>query len=86
MSRPEIRIRRLRLVLPARLRATAAADARRIAEAVAQAVHQSGRQASAGRTGAVELPAIHLQGAGRPAAVLANEAAARVGAAMRKGD
>ena len=81
MSRPVVRIRRLRLALPPRLRGTAAADARRIAEAAALAVHES----AAGATGPIELPPIRVQGAGRPAAALAGEVAGRVGSALRGG-
>ena len=84
MSAPTIRIRRLRLELPARFRTTAVADARRIAEAAALAIHQrAGKDLAAG--GSIDLPAVEVQGAGRPAAALANEVAGRVGSAIRGG-
>lgn len=41
-----MRIRRLRLSLPARMKATAHHDARAIGEAVAQALHDNGGQAT----------------------------------------
>lgn len=84
MSRPELRIRRLRVLLPARLRATAAADARRIAEAAALAIHERARLEphAAGAPGG--LGAIELQGGNRPVAAIAHEVAGRAGAAWSR--
>lgn len=88
MSHPVLRIRRLRLLLPSRLQATAAADAREIAHAAALAVHRSvgpglGGPGLGGRDVVLELPAIHTQGGGRPVAALAHEVGQRVGSATR---
>ncbi|MXP65359.1 hypothetical protein E0493_18585 [Roseomonas sp. M0104] len=68
-----MRIRRLRLVLPARLAPTATQDARRIAEAAGAAL--AGAEAPPGRI------AVTLPGLGRPAAALAADAGGRLGAA-----
>jgi hypothetical protein len=61
-----MKIRRLTLTLPARMKATAHHDARTIAEAVANALHDNG-----GQTGPVTLP-----GHGHSSTVLASRAAA----------
>jgi len=63
-----MRFRRLRLTLPARLRRSAASDARTIAEAVAVALAEGGRP----------VGPVTVQGAGRPAHALATEVAARI--------
>jgi len=68
-----MRIRRLRLVLPARLGPTAVPDARRIAEAAGAALADV--EAPTGRI------AVTLPGLGRPAAALAAEAGGRLGVA-----
>jgi hypothetical protein len=65
-----MRIRRIRLVLPPRFRATARADAHRIAVAAAEAL---------GAHGASAAPApLTVAAAGRPAAALAREVAGRL--------
>jgi hypothetical protein len=70
-----MRIRRIRLVLPPRYRATAPADARQIAEAAAAALHAQGGSAA---------PApVSIAGAGRPAAALAREVARRLATPTR---
>jgi hypothetical protein len=70
-----MRIRRIRLVLPPRYRATAPAAARRIAEATAAALWAQGARAA---------PAtITLAAAGRPAAALAREVAGRLANSSR---
>ena len=58
-----MKIRRMRFVLPARMRGTAEADARLLAKNAARAL-QDGRM-SAG--------SLQISGAGRPAAVLARD-------------
>ena len=68
-----MRIRRIRLVLPPRLKPTAARDGRAIAEAAAEAL--------AARGAAPDGP-LPMQGAGRTGAALALETRTRLG---RKG-
>jgi hypothetical protein len=63
-----MKIRRLTLTLPARMKDTAHHDARAIAEAVAQGLHKNGGQT---------VP-ITLQGHGQTASVLATRAAAKL--------
>jgi hypothetical protein len=75
-----VRIRRIRVVLPPRLRQGAAGEARHIAETVARAV--------ASQPGALGPLRIEVQGGGRPVRHLAHDlagAATRaVGAAARR--
>ncbi len=66
-----MRIRRIRLVLPARMKPRAGADARLIAEAAAEALANGG---------AVNGPLI-VPGAGRTGAALATEISARIATA-----
>lgn len=66
-----MRVRRLTLVLPARMKHTAHHDARAIAEALGRALHDNG-----GQSGPVRLP-----GHGHNATVLAT----RVAAALPRG-
>jgi len=66
-----MRIRRIRLVLPARMKPRAGAEARLIAEAAAEALSNGG---------AVNGPLI-VQGAGRSGATLATEVSARIATA-----
>lgn len=63
-----MKIRRITLALPARMKNTAHHDARAIAEAVARALHDNGGQSGP----------ITLQGHGHSSAVLATRAAAAV--------
>jgi hypothetical protein len=70
-----VRIRRIRLVLPPRYRATAPADARRIAVAAAAALCAQGARAASSP--------ITVVAAGRPAAALAREVASRVATRTR---
>ena len=72
-----MRIRRIRLVLPPRLRATARADAHRIAVAAAEAL---GAHAASAAAAPVTVAA-----AGRPAAALAREVAGRLGTSAGAG-
>ena len=83
MNRPTLHIRRLRLLLPPRMRKSAAADARTIAQAAALALHQNASLGSEARDAVVELPQIHTQGGGRPVAALAHDVAGRIGSAIR---
>ena len=66
-----MKIRRIRLVLPARMKGHAAADARQIAEAVGEAL---------ANRGAVSGPLV-IPGAGRNGVALAMETSARIAAA-----
>lgn len=66
-----MKIRRIRLVLPARMKGRAAADARQIAEAVGAALASGG---------AVSGPLV-IPGAGRTGVALAVETSARIAAA-----
>ncbi len=66
-----MRIKRLTLTLPARMKDTAHHDARAIADAVARQVHKNGGQ----------VAAVSLRGHGHTGSVLAQ----RVGAALPKG-
>lgn len=64
-----MRIRRIRLVLPARLRPCAARDGRAIAEAAAEALARGGR---------APVGPLRIEGAGRTGTALAMETAARL--------
>jgi hypothetical protein len=71
MSRTTIHLRRLRLTLPAAMAGTAEHEARRIAEALAQRLHDNGGHAST----------VQLDRQGQSGAQLAD----RVAAALPKG-
>lgn len=73
-----MRILRARLVLPPRMKPTAAADARRIAETVARELHRHGAAAPA-------RVALRTEGHGRPARHLEHDLVAQTGRVVRKG-
>lgn len=64
-----MKIRRVRIAMPVRLKGTAAADARQIAEAVARALEQGGT---------APIGPLRIDGAGRSGAALALEVRARM--------
>jgi hypothetical protein len=73
-----MRIRRVRIVLPPRFRATAETDARRIAAAAAEALCARG---------AWTAPApLTVAAVGRPAAALAREVAGRLATTRARGN
>lgn len=73
-----MRILRARLILPARMKGSAAPDARQVADAVAQALAAQGSAAS-------DRLAIEIQGQGRPVRHMAADLASATTRAVQAG-